>query len=57
MWLCRVGWLVLIWAASVTAMGLAAFFFRLVMSATGLTLSGEAVLYPGIARSLWRTLT
>ena len=38
MWLCRVGWLVLIWTASVTAMGLAAFFFRLVMQASGLTL-------------------
>jgi Protein of unknown function (DUF2474) len=37
-WLRRVGWLVLIWTASVAAMGLAAFFFRLVMRASGLTL-------------------
>lgn len=37
-WLRRVGWLVLIWTASVAAMGIAAFFFRLVMSASGLTL-------------------
>jgi len=37
-WLRRAGWLVLIWTASVTAMGLAAFFFRLVMQASGLTL-------------------
>lgn len=37
-WLRRVGWLVFIWAASVSALGLAALFFRLVMSASGLTL-------------------
>ena len=37
-WLRRAGWLVLIWTASVTAMGLVAFFFRLVMQAGGLTL-------------------
>lgn len=37
-WLRRVGWLVLIWAASVTALLLVAFFFRLVMQASGLTL-------------------
>jgi hypothetical protein len=36
-WLSHAGWLVLIWTASVTAMGLAAFFFRLAMQATGLT--------------------
>jgi Protein of unknown function (DUF2474) len=37
-WLRRAGWLVLIWAASVTAVGLAALFFRLMMQASGLTL-------------------
>jgi hypothetical protein len=37
-WLRRVGWLVLIWTASVAVMGLAAFFFRLIMQANGLTL-------------------
>ena len=37
-WLRRAGWLVLIWTASVTAMALAAFFFRLLMQASGLTL-------------------
>src|SRR4029077_16415661 len=37
-WLRRAGWLVLIWTASVAATGLAAFFFRLVMQASGLTL-------------------
>jgi hypothetical protein len=37
-WLRRTGWLVLIWTASVAAMALVAFFFRLVMQATGLTL-------------------
>ena len=37
-WLRRAGWLVLIWTASVTAMGLAALFFRLVMQASGLAL-------------------
>jgi hypothetical protein len=37
-WLRRAGWLVLIWAVSVTVMGLAALFFRLMMQASGLTL-------------------
>jgi hypothetical protein len=36
-WLRRAGWLVLIWTASVTAMGLAALFFRLIMQVSGLT--------------------
>ncbi len=36
-WVRRVGWLVLIWTVSVSAMGLAALFFRLIMSASGLT--------------------
>jgi hypothetical protein len=36
-WLRRVGWLVLIWTASVAAMGIAAFLFRLAMTASGLT--------------------
>lgn len=36
-WLRRLGWLVLIWTASVAAMGLIAFLFRLAMTATGLT--------------------
>jgi hypothetical protein len=37
-WLRRVGWLVLIWTASVAVMGTAALFFRLVMNAVGLTI-------------------
>ena len=37
-WLRRTGWLVLIWTASVMVIGLAAFFFRLIMQASGLTL-------------------
>lgn len=37
-WLRRVGWLVLIWTVGVAAMGITAFFFRLAMSASGLTL-------------------
>jgi Protein of unknown function (DUF2474) len=36
-WWYRVGWLVLIWAASVAALGIVALVFRLVMSAAGLT--------------------
>jgi hypothetical protein len=36
-WLRRVGWLVLIWTASVVAMGIIAFLFRLAMTASGLT--------------------
>jgi hypothetical protein len=37
-WLRRVGWLVLIWMASVAAMGTAALLFRLAVTAAGLTL-------------------
>jgi hypothetical protein len=33
----RVGWLVLIWAASVAALGIVALVFRLIMSSAGLT--------------------
>jgi hypothetical protein len=36
-WWYRVGWLVLIWAASVAALGIVALVFRLVMSVAGLT--------------------
>ncbi len=36
-WLRRFGWLVLIWAASVAAVGLAALALRAVMSVAGLT--------------------
>jgi hypothetical protein len=37
LWLRRVGWLLLIWAASVAALGVVAFAIRLLMSAAGLT--------------------
>jgi hypothetical protein len=37
MWLRRVGWLVLIWAASVLALGVVAGLFRVVMNLAGLT--------------------
>lgn len=36
-WLRRVGWLVLIWAASVAALGVVALLFRGLMSLAGLT--------------------
>jgi Protein of unknown function (DUF2474) len=36
-WLRRVGWLILIWAGSVAALGLVALVFRLLMAAIGLT--------------------
>ena len=36
-WLRRVGWLVLIWAASVLALGVVAGLFRAVMNLAGLT--------------------
>ena len=36
-WLQRVGWLVLIWTASVLALGVAAGLFRVVMNLAGLT--------------------
>ncbi|MDK3023776.1 DUF2474 domain-containing protein [Cupriavidus taiwanensis] len=34
-WLRRIGWLVLIWAASVAALGVAAWVLRLVMRSVG----------------------
>lgn len=37
LWLRRIGWLVLIWSASVAALGVAAFGLRLLMSAAGFT--------------------
>jgi hypothetical protein len=36
-WLRRVGWLVLIWAASVLTLSVVAGFFRVVMNLAGLT--------------------
>ncbi|MBD9529911.1 DUF2474 domain-containing protein [Paracoccus sp. PAR01] len=36
-WLRRIGWLVLIWAASVLALGAVALLFRGVMSMAGMT--------------------
>jgi hypothetical protein len=36
-WCWRLGWLVLIWAASVLTLGVVAYAFRLVMSWIGLT--------------------
>ena len=36
-WWYRVGWLLLIWAASVASLGIVALAFRLLMSAAGLT--------------------
>jgi hypothetical protein len=36
-WLRRVGWLVLIWGASVLALGVVAGLFRVVMNLAGLT--------------------
>lgn len=36
-WRARVGWLVLIWSASVLALGLVAYLFRFVMGLAGLT--------------------
>jgi len=36
-WLQRVGWLVLIWVASVAALGIVAGLFRIIMSLAGLT--------------------
>ena len=37
-WLRRVGWLVLIWAGSVLALGVVAGLFRVAMNLAGLTL-------------------
>jgi uncharacterized protein DUF2474 len=36
-WLRRLGWLVLIWAASVLALGIVAGLFRVLMNLAGLT--------------------
>ena len=36
-WIRRVGWLVVIWATSVLALGVVAGLFRLVMNLAGLT--------------------
>lgn len=36
-WLRRIGWLVLIWSASVVALAVAAMLFRLLMGVAGLT--------------------
>jgi hypothetical protein len=38
LWLRRLGWHVLIWIVSISAMRAAAFIFRLIMRASGLTL-------------------
>jgi hypothetical protein len=37
LWLRRIGWLVLIWSASVAALGIAALALRLLMSIAGFT--------------------
>ncbi len=37
LWLRRVGWLILIWAASVAALAVVAVLFRMLMSLAGLT--------------------
>ena len=34
---CRIGWLILIWTASVIALAIVAVLFRILMSAAGLT--------------------
>ncbi len=36
-WLRRLGWLVLIWTASVVGLGIVAMLFRMLMSLAGLT--------------------
>jgi hypothetical protein len=36
-WWKKLGWLILIWAASVTALGVVAWLMRLLMRAAGLT--------------------
>jgi hypothetical protein len=38
LWLRRVGWLILIWAASVAALGAVALVLRAIMSVAGLTI-------------------
>ena len=35
-WIARIGWLVLIWAASVAALGVVAWLLRLLMQAAGM---------------------
>jgi len=37
-WLSRIGWLILIWAASIAALAIVALLFRLLMGAAGLTI-------------------
>ncbi|CUU20964.1 hypothetical protein ABIB94_001071 [Bradyrhizobium sp. JR7.2] len=37
-WGSRLGWLVIIWAASVATLGIVALLFRLLMSTAGLTI-------------------
>lgn len=37
LWLRRIGWLVLIWTASVAALAVVAIVFRLLMNAAGMT--------------------
>lgn len=37
-WLHRIGWMALIWLASVLALGVVALLFRLLMRAAGLTI-------------------
>jgi hypothetical protein len=37
LWVRRIAWLVLIWAASVVALGIVALAFRALMNAAGLT--------------------
>ncbi len=37
-WLRRFGWMILIWLASVLALGIVAMVFRLLMRAAGLTM-------------------
>lgn len=37
-WLLRVGWFILIWAASVAALGVAALVLRAIMSVAGMTI-------------------
>jgi hypothetical protein len=38
LWLRRIGWLILIWAASVLALGVVAYAVRMLMGLAGLTL-------------------
>ncbi|WP_245295224.1 DUF2474 domain-containing protein [Manganibacter manganicus] len=36
-WLSRIGWLILIWAASIAVLAIVALLFRVLMGAAGLT--------------------